>query len=46
MRRVFKAIVLDNDAGDITTIEEAGSVEEARRAWQDMKAELSGKLEK
>jgi acetyl-CoA synthetase len=40
MRRVFKAIVLDKDPGDITTIEEAGSVEEARRAWQDMKAEL------
>jgi acetyl-CoA synthetase len=40
MRRVFKAIVLSKDPGDITTIEEAGSVEEARRAWQDMKAEL------
>lgn len=40
MRRVFKAIVLGKDPGDITTIEEAGSVEEARRAWQDMKAEL------
>lgn len=40
MRRVLKAIVLDKDPGDITTIEEAGSVEEARNAWQDMKAEL------
>ena len=29
MRRVLKAIVLDKDPGDITTIEEAGSVEEA-----------------
>jgi len=41
MRRVLKAIVLEKDPGDITTIEEAGSVEEARRAWQNMKAELS-----
>ncbi len=40
MRRVLKAIVLDKDPGDITTIEEAGSVEEARIAWQDMKTEL------
>ncbi len=40
MRRVLKAIILDKDPGDITTIEEAGSVEEARRAWQDMKTEL------
>jgi acetyl-CoA synthetase len=46
MRRVFKAIVLGKDPGDITTIEEAGSVEEARRAWQDMNAELLGKLKK
>jgi len=40
MRRVFKAVILDQDPGDITTIEEEGSVEEARQAWQKMKAEL------
>ncbi len=40
MRRVFKAVVLDQDPGDITTIEDEGSVEEARQAWQDMKASL------
>lgn len=40
MRRVFKAVTLDQDPGDITTIEEEGSVEEARQAWQKMKAEL------
>jgi acetyl-CoA synthetase len=40
MRRVLKAIVLGKEPGDITTIEEAGSVEDARRAWQDMKTEL------
>ena len=41
MRRVLKAVILDRDPGDITTIEEEGSVEEARVAWQQMKAEIS-----
>ena len=40
MRRVFKAVVLDQDPGDITTIEEEGSVEEARQAWQEMLASI------
>ncbi len=40
MRRVLKAVILDRDPGDITTIEDEGSVEEARQAWQQMKAEL------
>jgi acetyl-CoA synthetase len=43
MRRVFKAVTLDQDPGDITTIEEEGSVEEARLAWERMKADLEGK---
>jgi acetyl-CoA synthetase len=38
MRRVLKAVVLDRDPGDITTIEDEGSVEEARAAWQQMRA--------
>lgn len=38
MRRVLKAVVLDRDPGDITTIEDAGSVEEAREAWQDLRS--------
>jgi len=42
MRRVFKAVVLDQDPGDITTIEDEGSVKEARQAWQAMKASLGG----
>ena len=42
MRRVFKAVVLDQDPGDITTIEDEGSVEEARQAWQRMKASIGG----
>jgi len=41
MRRVFKAVILDRDPGDITTIEDEGSVEEARQAWQQMKADLT-----
>jgi acetyl-CoA synthetase len=41
MRRVLKAVTLDRDPGDITTIEDEGSVDEARHAWQQMKAEIS-----
>jgi acetyl-CoA synthetase len=37
MRRVLKAVVLDRDPGDITTIEDEASVEEARQAWQEMR---------
>ena len=40
MRRVLKAVVLDQDPGDITTIEDEGSVGEARQAWQRMKDEM------
>ena len=40
MRRVLKAVTLDTDPGDITTIEDEGSVEDARHAWHQMKAEL------
>lgn len=40
MRRVFKAIVLDRDPGDISTIEDAGSVEEVREAWRELRAQL------
>jgi acetyl-CoA synthetase len=42
MRRVFTAVVLDRDPGDISTIEDAGSVEEARAAWQELRTELHG----
>jgi acetyl-CoA synthetase len=40
MRRVLKAVTLDRDPGDITTIEDEGSVEEARHAWEQMRAEI------
>jgi acetyl-CoA synthetase len=40
MRRVLRAVVLDRDPGDITTIEDEGSVDEARHAWEQMRAEV------
>jgi acetyl-CoA synthetase len=40
MRRVFRAVVLGRDPGDVSTIEDAGSVEEARAAWQQLRAEV------
>ncbi len=43
MRRVLKAVILDRDPGDITTIEDEGSVDEARQAWQQMRAEMRQK---
>jgi acetyl-CoA synthetase len=33
-------VVLDRDPGDISTIEDAGSVEEVREAWQELRAQL------
>ncbi len=40
MRRVLKAVILDRDPGDITTIEDEGSVDDARQAWATMKAQI------
>ncbi len=40
MRRVLKAIVLGRDPGDVSTIEDEGSIEEARAAWQQIQAEI------
>jgi acetyl-CoA synthetase len=42
MRRVLKAVTVDKDPGDISTIEDEGSVEEAREAWAQMKREVAG----
>lgn len=41
MRRVLKAVISDNDPGDISTIEDEGSVEEAREAWRQMRAQVA-----
>ncbi len=43
MRRVLKAVVLGADPGDITTIEDESSVEEAREAWQEMTEAIRGR---
>ena len=44
MRRVLKAVTLDRDPGDITTIEDETSVEEARHAWSEMKQDIASNL--
>jgi acetyl-CoA synthetase len=41
MRRVLKAVILGQDPGDISTIEDEGSVEEAREAWQAMREHVA-----
>ena len=43
MRRVLKAVIVDRDPGDISTIEDEGSVEEAREAWQQMKSSVAAR---
>jgi acetyl-CoA synthetase len=40
MRRVLKAVTVDADPGDISTIEDEGSVEEARVAFQRIREEM------
>ena len=40
MRRVLKAVADDRDPGDISTIEDEGSVEEARRAVEELRGEI------
>jgi len=40
MRRVLKAVAVDRDPGDISTIEDEGSVDEARRAVEELRAGL------
>jgi acetyl-CoA synthetase len=42
MRRVLKAVTLGRDPGDITTIEDEGSVEDARQAWEELQAAIRG----
>jgi acetyl-CoA synthetase len=40
MRRVLRAVTLGRDPGDISTIEDEGSVSDARQAWQAMRREI------
>jgi acetyl-CoA synthetase len=46
MRRVLKSVILGRDPGDITTIEDEGSVEEAREAWRRMTEEIAAQAER
>ncbi len=41
MRRVLKAVTLGREPGDIATIEDEGSVEQARHAWSQMSADIA-----
>ena len=41
MRRVLKAVVSGQDLDDISTIEDEGSVEEAREAWRQMRSQVT-----
>jgi acetyl-CoA synthetase len=41
MRRVLKSVALDNEPGDISTIEDEASVDEARHAWHQLKADMT-----
>jgi len=41
MRRVLKAVVSGRDLDDISTIEDEGSVEEAREAWRQMRSQVA-----
>jgi acetyl-CoA synthetase len=45
MRRVLKAVVEGRDPGDITTIEDEGSVEEARQAVEELRASIRSEKE-
>jgi len=41
MRRVLRAVTLDREPGDVSTIEDEGSVGEARQAWHQLKTEMT-----
>src|SRR5437667_1263978 len=40
MRRVLRAVTLDREPGDVSTIEDEGSVEDARQAWHQLRTEM------
>ncbi|WP_052889536.1 acetate--CoA ligase [Thermogemmatispora carboxidivorans] len=43
MRRVLRAVTLGRDPGDVSTIEDEASVEEARLAWQRLQSDISAR---
>jgi len=40
MRRVLKAVVLNQEPGDVSTIETEESVEEVRKAWEEVQSQI------
>ena len=42
MRRVLKSVLVGRDPGDISSIEDEGSVAEARKAWEQVRGEVAG----
>ncbi len=46
MRRVVGAVVQEKPIGDVTTLEDETSVEEAKRAYEELKAEMQSSLGK
>jgi acetyl-CoA synthetase len=42
MRRVLKAVASGQTIGDVTTLDDQTSVEEAQRAYNELKTDLSG----
>jgi acetyl-CoA synthetase len=42
MRRVLRSVTLGNEPGDVSTIEDEGSVEEVRQAWHQLRSEIVG----
>jgi acetyl-CoA synthetase len=42
MRRVVRAVVQGTPVGDVTTLEDEASVEEVRKAYEDLRKEISG----
>lgn len=40
MRRILRSVTLDRDPGDVSTIEDEGSVEEARSSWHQLKTDM------
>jgi acetyl-CoA synthetase len=44
MRRVLRAVTLDKEPGDVSTIEDEGSVDEARHAWAQLKEEMDQRI--
>ncbi|HYB03482.1 MAG TPA: acetate--CoA ligase [Nitrososphaerales archaeon] len=46
MRRVVGAVAQEKPIGDVTTLEDETSVEEAKRAYEELKTEMQSSLEK